>query len=395
MNERRLRRRLPDVPLPESHEAVERTWEVVRQAFAERERVTWSRKHLRPLAAAIVLAALAAVAFSPSGRAVLNSIRDAVGREKVVGVKQAAPALVSLPAPGRLLVVARSGAWVVQQSGLKRRLGRYEDASWSPHGLYIVVTRSHEILAVTPDGDVRWSLARAGHVDGARWSPDGFRIAYLDGTNLHVVIGNGLDDRVIAPKVAPAAPAWRPSVPEHELAYAEVDGTIRVVNTDTGAILWRSAAGPLPSTLAWSADGQLLAALSPRRLRLLAGGRLVRQLALRQRRAVAISFAPHGHRLALIERFRFGAGSEVGLVRTPIAKTVQYIFSGAGHFSDVQWSPDGRWLLVGWSSANQWLFIRASGVNKVAPVSNISEQFNPSAVGTAPFPRISGWCCGG
>jgi hypothetical protein len=62
------------------------------------------------------------------------------------------------------------------------------------------------------------------------------------------------------------------------------------------------------------------------------------------------------------------------------------VFAGAGRFADVEWSPDGRWLLLNWPSADQWLFIRSATVNKIRAVSNISSNFGPNA-------RLAGWCC--
>jgi hypothetical protein len=68
------------------------------------------------------------------------------------------------------------------------------------------------------------------------------------------------------------------------------------------------------------------------------------------------------------------------------------LFSGPGRFADVEWSPDGEWLLLSWPEADQWLFIRPRD-EKLRAVSNISRQFAPGESGDAAFPRISGWCC--
>jgi hypothetical protein len=48
VNERRLRDLLHETPLPAADRA--RAFAVVRQAFVERERVTWPRRHARALA---------------------------------------------------------------------------------------------------------------------------------------------------------------------------------------------------------------------------------------------------------------------------------------------------------------------------------------------------------
>ena len=92
----------------------------------------------------------------------------------------------------------------------------------------------HELAAVTPRGDVRWSLARPS-VRFARWggSRTDTRIAYLARRRLRVVAGDGTGDRPAcgAPTAAAVAPAWRPG-PEHLLAYADARGRISVVDTD-------------------------------------------------------------------------------------------------------------------------------------------------------------------
>jgi hypothetical protein len=161
------------------------------------------------------------------------------GVRKVVGVENAQPALFSLPAPGRLLVTADSGAWVVDEDGSKRRLGSYREASWSPFGRFVVGSRRNELVALTPGGEVRWTLARPD-VRFPRWggTKTDTRIAYLSQGKLRVVGGDGRGDRLLDPLAGEQAPAWQPGS-GHRLAYVRRDGTVRVVNADTGAVLNR------------------------------------------------------------------------------------------------------------------------------------------------------------
>ena len=71
----------------------------------------------------------------------------------------AKPALRSLPAAGELLVESEQGPWIVREDGSKRLLGDYEEASWSqPRGLYVAATDGRTLLAVEPDGTVRWTI---------------------------------------------------------------------------------------------------------------------------------------------------------------------------------------------------------------------------------------------
>ena len=102
MNVKRLLERVPS-----DREAEERAWAVVRAAYAEREQVR-ARPRRRLMLAGVALAAVvAASAFSPPGRAVVNAVR------RWIGISHAAPALFRLPAPGRVLVSGSGGAWVV------------------------------------------------------------------------------------------------------------------------------------------------------------------------------------------------------------------------------------------------------------------------------------------
>ncbi len=230
-----MKRELERIEIPGEREARERCWTVVSVAFGQREPQP-RRRSWKPVAALVLAAAVIAGLASPPGRAVLDEIRE------VVGVQQSAPALFSLPAPGRLLVTADSGAWVVEQDGSKRRLGDYREASWSPFGRFVVASRPNELVAVTPEGDVRWSLARP-NVRFPRWggTKTDTRIAYLSGGELRVVGGDGKGDRVLDRRAARRAPLWRPGT-AHVLVYARLDGTVRVVNADTGAVLLRNTA---------------------------------------------------------------------------------------------------------------------------------------------------------
>jgi hypothetical protein len=234
-----VRRDLERIEVPQEHEARERTWAVVDRAFAERGPVP-HRRSWKPVAALAVALAVVAGFLSPPGQAVLDEIRE------VVGVEDAEPALFSLPAPGRLLVTADSGAWVVEQDGSKRLLGRYREASWSPFGRFVVASRENELVALTPEGDPRWSLARPD-IRFARWggTRTDTRIAYLSRGRLRVVGGNGKGDRLLDRDAALRAPVWHREAPGHVLVYARRDGSIRTVDADSGKAVASAGAAAL------------------------------------------------------------------------------------------------------------------------------------------------------
>ena len=133
MIEGRLRR-LASAEASGEEEARERAWPVVRAAFETRERAPRAPRLRGKAALALaVLAVLVAAALTPPGRAVLGDLREAIGRERVTPSR---PTLSSLPAGGRLLVISPRGAWIVETDGSKRRLGAYEQATWSPRGVW-------------------------------------------------------------------------------------------------------------------------------------------------------------------------------------------------------------------------------------------------------------------
>ena len=378
-----------DEQAPNEREAGDRSWEVVHAAWAERTRGVHSRAPRRwPLVALVAAVAIAAAAaFSSPGRAVLGTLKDAVR-----GEKNAKPALFSLPAAGRLLVQSDRGIWVVQRDGSKRLLRGYRDPSWSPHGIYLAALRGNEVRALEPDGAVHWSIARPGRLASPRWSDATLpccRIAYLTGRTLRVVNGNGTGDRLLAARVLPVAPAWRPRT--HVLAYADGSGAVRVVDTDTGRRLRIFGPAQPPRGLEWSTDGRTLLVRGSHTIELFGpDGRHLQPIGPGAASVIDAALSPSGGNVALIQQAPVRGGIRSFLWRYAQLKPDQTratsVFAGAGRFSDVTWSPDGRWLLLNWTSADQWLFIRSATVRKVDAVSNIRASFGPHA-------RVAGWCC--
>jgi hypothetical protein len=382
-----LRRELERIELPEEHEARVRAWNVVRAAYAEREPAPRARRLWRPALVAAVVVAIVAGALSPPGRALIDSVREAIG------VEESAPALFRLPDGGRALVTSSRGVWVVRPDGSRRLLGRYREASWSPFARFVVAARANELVALDPrTGDLRWSLARPG-VRYPRWggTRTDTRIAYLVGPSLRVVAGDGTSDRRLARGVADVPPAWRPGS-GRTLVYATAGSGLRAVDADSGRVLWRAPArGPIDA-LEWSHDGKALLVRGPRSLRVLGtDGRLrLDLLGPGAAPVVAAALAPNGRSLAFVQRAAGRSTLWIVPRLRPAGRAARKVFAGAGRFTDVAWSPDGSWLLLGWRDADQWLFVRSSGVRRLEAVSSISRQFRGAA-----FPRLEGWCCAG
>jgi hypothetical protein len=363
----------------------DRAWEVVRRAFEERGAPAQPRRRASRtalLAASVAaLAAAVAASLSPPGQAVFEQVRRAVG------VEHAAPALFSLPAPGRLLVVSaeHGGVWLVHADGYKRELGSYDDAAWSPHGLYILATRGDELLALDPEGHVHWTLARRDPSsptwEGTRTDT---RIAYESASGLRIVAGDGTGDHLL--DRFGTLPAWDPAR-LHVIAYY-TGGSI-VLRTAGGRLLWRRTIGVLPTSLEWSADGRYLAVFSPHRILVLDGGGRVRStVPVPSAELLAGAFRPGSHDLAVV--VRLPQRSEVRLLPVDRPRAARLLFAGPGDFGDVAWSPNGEWLLVNWPAANQWLFLHGSEAHAVG---NIRQQF-PRGDGLGPLLQVAGrWCC--
>jgi hypothetical protein len=399
MNEDRLRTLLREEPLPGAAEAERRGLVLAEWAYAERRSA--DRPVLPRLAVALAAAALlAALLLSPAGAAVRNWIDDVF----TAGVRNAQPALTEVPGGGRLLVQSPRGPWVVQPDGSRRLLGRYEQASWSPHGLFVAATSGRTLSAIEPGGTPHWSVSAAGPVSDPRWSPSGFRIAYRAGHSLHTIGADGTGDRLLGP-AAPVAPAWFP-LGTHLLAYVDAKGQLRIVETDTSRALASTAASAGVTTLGWSADGRALLELTPNGLwlRHLHLDKLADRVRLGAPRRIplpadavvrAAAFAPHRQTIAALLERRAGASEprSEALLIDPNGGPPRRLFAVSGHLNQLAWSPDGSRLLLAWPAADQWLFLPVSGRGRLQAVGNIASVFSPGHRGQALFPRIEGWCC--
>jgi hypothetical protein len=378
-----VRRELERIEIPGEHDARERAWAVVQAAHAEREPVERAVPRLRPLLVTAVVAAIVAAAFTPPGRAVVERVREAIG------VEDAEEALFSLPARGRLLVTSDGGAWVVAPDGGKRRLGDYDEASWSQFGRFVAVARENELAAVSPGGEVEWTLARPD-VRFPRWGGSRIdtRIAYLTGRELRVVAGDGDRDRRFAAPVDLVAPSWRPAT-FHFFAYA-AGGRVIVADAESGRRFWSRRVSEI-ERLEWSRDGELLLVQGRRSLRVFdASGRLRYELLLEDDAApvTAAAFAPSSRGVAFAQQARGRAHLWLIAQLRPDGNAAREVFSGPGAFTDLAWSPNGRWLLAAWRDADQWLFVSTTERRRVRAVANVTKQFESRA-----FPELAGWCC--
>jgi outer membrane protein assembly factor BamB len=394
---KRLRAALSETRVPDAGAAEDRGWAVVRSAFAAREPVPRTPARARRFAAAAATAAIAAaIALTPAGADVRDWLADAISP----GEPNARPVLGSLPAPGSLLVEAGDGVWIQREDGGRRLLGEYDHATWSPHGLYVGAAQGRELFALTPAGEVRWSLDAPARIRSLEWSADeGYRIAYVAGSSLRIVAGDGTGDARIRERLGSTAIAWRPESVElaarHELAFVDRRHRVTMLDTDSGDVAWRSArfGGPVEE-LQWSADGKrlLVAGDGFGTLLTAAGEPILKGLAAG---TGPIGLAPDGRSVAAIQEGTRGGARLVLEPGVPGRRSVVLYrapAAAAGSFGRPAFSPDGDWILLPWPAADQWLFVRADG-GRVEAVAEVSRQFDPDRRAPAADPRVAGWCC--
>jgi hypothetical protein len=373
-----VRERLRDQPLPGEAEAAARSWPVVEAALAERTPLSRNRGMALRLVVVCGLICLGVgAALSPAGAAVGDWIGDRFARED-----HAAPAFAALPKGQPVLALSRRGAYVVRPEST-RRLGSFSQAGWSPHGLHVVGVQGRRVIAVTKGGTMKWTLVRPRPVHDPAWSTaEGFRVAYLEGTTLRVVVGNGdpATDHPVASRAAAVTPAWRPHS-DRWLTYATTGGRIETVDVDSGRVLWRSrvsASFEPPRALAWSPRGDRLVALWSHSVTVLdRHGRVRRTISL-PGVARELALHPSGDRMAVVLPRRV---LEIRLDR----QRERLLFQGA--VDGVAWSGDGRRLLMSWRNTDQWLMLGPGA--RVRALHGVSRELGAAGG----FPRVAGWCC--
>lgn len=403
---------LREVEIPVPSGAEERGLRVVEAAYEDRRRAfdpyrhksstaprrRTGQRHLPRLVLATGLATLlGALLLSPAGAAV----RDWVDDVFTAAAPRPEPALGDVPGGGRLLVQSATGPWVVQPDGSRRLLGSYEEATWSPRGLYVAAAEGRTLSAVEPDGTPHWSSTAPARVADPRWAPFGTRIAYRSGKALRVIAGDGTEDRLLSGSTAPVAPSWSP-FGDPSLAYVSGAGDLRIVNSESGEGLAAAPALPGVSQVEWGAGGRAILEASRRALRLreVQPRKLPPRPSIRRTNGLPIpngetvvdaALAPERQTVAAVFTRWRDHGTRSSVVLYGAEGKPRRLLTVPGSLGEVAWSPDGRRLLVAWPAVDEWLFLPV-GRGRQEAVANISTAFAPGER-RASFPRVAGWCC--
>lgn len=395
-----VRDRLRELPVPGEAEAAARSWPVVEAALAERasdrgRRAAAARPRRAALRLALVAALLAAglaAALSPAGAAVGDWIGDRFASDD-----SSAPAFGALPRGGSVLAISRSGAYAISPDGSVQHLGFFSEAGWSPHGEHVVGARGKRLTAVNPLGTIKWTLILPHRLHHPAWSTGlGYAVAYLEGTTLRAVAGDGdpSTNRRVRAGAAPVTPAWRPRT-DRLLTYVTTAGALETLDIATGRTLWRTPLGAdagqggtapsPPRALAWSRNGRRLVALSSRSVTVLdAKGHVRRTIAL-PGTGRELALHPSGRRAAVV----VARGREKVVLDVPLTGAAGPRRLFQGDVDGLAWSRDGRRLLLAWRDADEWLLLGPG--RRVRALHGVSRGLGAAGG----FPRVAGWCCAG
>jgi dipeptidyl aminopeptidase/acylaminoacyl peptidase len=388
MDDAALRDALRSLPAPDAAAAQARSRELVRAAHAGRRPARHRSRRPRWAAGAIagavaICVALTAAQGAPLGRWVRDALRSSGG--------QRSAELVTLPGGGRLLVSTGRGAWIAGQ-GVTRAVGHTGGVvSWSAFGRYVACACGDSLQAVALNGRVAWRERFTAHVNTPTWSPDGNRIAFGVGHELHVTAGDGTGARVVragghASAVLGLA-SWRPGT-GHELAVHDAVGRVSLIDTDRDRYVTHVKIGRHAVSVTWSADGRRLLAASQQTARVYdAGGRVVASEHAPAGAVIrAAALAPSGREIAFLLSER--GGRQEALLRTVGGGRPDRVLLAGGQLGDLQFSPDGRWLLVGWRDLDSWIFFTtAAGPTEVRQIGHVARRLGDGE------PVVAAWCC--
>jgi hypothetical protein len=391
MTEPGLRERLQSAQLDLDPHSEQRAWQIVRHAY-DPHPVARSRPRRLAILAVACCALSAAIALgtvSAPRQAFARWFRDAFGLRAQPHIVRV---LGGLPGGGRLLVNTANGPWLVNADGSRHYLGGYAGAAWSPHSLYVVAWRGTELSALNLAGVRQWVITAPGPITTARWSPDGYRIAFLAEDSLRVAAADSSGEHTVSAAAAAIPPAWQPQTGSvHRVTFVRRDGSVEQIDTDTGALVWRVRPPAPARQLVWSPDGRLLLVVEAHQVaEYSASGQLIRTVSPSPRATIGATAFISATRFVLVTHPVGGDSDSIQLRQLGSTAPPVILYTGIERLTGLAASPSHQWLLATSPTADQWIFIQIGTHPKLLATSAITTKFQrPDR--TTSFPQLDGW----
>ena len=229
-------------------------------------------------------------------------------------------------------------------------------------------------------------------ISAARWSPDGYRIAFLADGDLDVVAGDGSGRHTLSNAAAHVPPAWQSRTGSaHRLTFVTSAGAIDQIDADTGASIWTASPAEPARQLLWSPGGEILLVLGAHELsEYTSAGRLITRLRPAGATIESSAFTSP-RKFALAIHRTAGRPDSIELLNTGSHPAPKVLYTGLERLSDLDASPNHQWLIAASPSADQWIFIRIHSPARLLASTNITDTFRRPPATASSFPKLAGW----
>jgi TolB protein len=213
-------------------------------------------------------------------------------------------------------------------------------AAPAPGGRILYVDLEGLLKSVLPTGQGGQDIGRSAAMPD--YSPDGTRIAYIDGFSFRTMAADGTDDRwLVDAGYAPAYPRWSP---DGQWIIGESGGDIWSVSKDGYASGWTNLTGAHDSNdlvPTWAPQGHRFATSTFNDVRIYSADGAQTRKVIPLEGAYRLDWNPKRNQLAVEAQgdlwlVDVASGAIRRLTNTPNLQELSPV-----------WSPDGRWLTYG------------------------------------------------
>lgn len=248
------------------------------------------------------------------------------------------------------------GLWAIsvmtRSGGNRRRLtkpGSYGNLTWSPDGARLAYNSDGVLHIINADGTGEKRLTTASHSLRPRWSPNGRQILFfsvIEGPwTLNVIDADGTKERRLAPTLRNITTAdWSPD--GSRIAFSgnnkNEPSEIYIINVDGSGLTRVSKPGFSRRDPRWSPDGQQIAYRG--------GGLWLMEADGSNRRVLVdghigeMDWSPNGKTLVYSSYQETGYALYLFDIES---QQKRFLADVPTQEYDLQWSPDGSWILFG------------------------------------------------